>query len=179
MRQEFDEVESAMVVAPVDLFYGNVMTASVDLGLHPRDAEFLAGKACIPHMHLEALGGGLCKEPCNRIPIKYGLDRKSETLLDGLLEQSYALMPGRTVGVYLCQRGIRDHQCPSGLVRIEIHASVLANGRSADAALFCQQAVLTSLFAAQPSDRYKSSRPCVLPVAAALGAWYLKVSSAR
>jgi hypothetical protein len=54
VRQEFDEVESAMVVAPVDLFYGNVMTASVDLGLHPRDAEFLAGKACIPHMHLEA-----------------------------------------------------------------------------------------------------------------------------
>jgi len=168
-----------MVVAPVDLFYGNVMTAAADPGLHARDAECRAGKACIPHMHLEALGGGLSKGPCNRIPTQCGLERKSETFLDGLLEQSYAHMPGRTVGVYLCQRRIRDHRCPSGRIQIEIHASVLANGRSADVALFCQQAVLPSLFAAQPSDRYKSSRPCALSVAAARGAWYLKVSSAR
>ena len=57
--QEFDEVESAMFVALADLCCGNVMAASTDPRLHACDMEFRTGKASVPHMDLEAVGGGL------------------------------------------------------------------------------------------------------------------------
>ena len=57
------------------------------------------------------------------------------------------------------------------------HLSLVESCRLQAAALFCQQAVLTSLFAARPSDRYKSFRPCILPVAAVL--WGPGISKSR
>ena len=85
VRQEFDKVEPAMFVASVNLFCGNVMAASADPRLHTRDVEFWTGKAHVPHMHFEALGGGLRKKTCDRIPTERGLKRKIETRLDGVL----------------------------------------------------------------------------------------------
>src|SRR6185436_9381092 len=85
--------------------------------------------------HLDASFGGLHEEGRDGAPAEGGLEGKIKALFDRPLQQPHALAPGCAVGVGLSEGRVFLPEAAGRFVRIEILASVLMDGRAADAAL--------------------------------------------
>ena len=124
-----------MFVAPMNVVRRDVVPTSTDPGLHTLDVQFRTGQPHVPDVHLDALFSGLNKKACDGVPAEGGLEGKLKAFIDRPTQQARTLAPGCAVGVRLCQsRGFLSEGA-GHFVRIEILASVLTDGRAADAAL--------------------------------------------
>lgn len=130
-----DEVETAMFVAPMNVLCRDVVPTSPDSGLHTGDVQFRTGQSHVPDVELDILLGGFRKEAGDGISAQGGLKGKIQTLFDRLLQQPEALAPGYAVGFSLCEGRVFFSEGAGRFIRIEIRASVLTDGRAADAAL--------------------------------------------
>jgi hypothetical protein len=76
LRQQLDEVQTAVFKAPMDVLGGDVVAAASDSMLHSFDVQLRTGKANVPDINLDAVGRGLREEARNRVGAERSL--KSE-----------------------------------------------------------------------------------------------------
>src|SRR5260221_714887 len=135
LRQEMNQVQPAVLVAPADVLLGNIVAARAHPRAHAREVQLGAGEPDEQQVDLRALFRGLREQLRERAPSERRLEGEIETLGDGSLEQPAALLPGGTVRLRLFHAGARGHQRPRGFVGVVVLPAELADRRAADAAL--------------------------------------------
>src|SRR5262245_45612069 len=135
LRQQVNEVQPAVLVAPADVAFGNVVPAGAHPRAHARDVQLGTGEADVQEMHRRALFRALSEELRERISAQRGLEGEVEPLRDRALEQPAALVPGGGVGLGLLHARPRGHHPARGLVGVVVLAAELAYRSAAYAAL--------------------------------------------
>src|SRR5882672_12896451 len=130
-----DQVEPAVLVAPADVLFGNVVAAPTHAGPDARDMQFGTGESHVPDAQFEPLRGRFGQQTRDRVRAERGLERVIEPFGEGPLQEPAALMPRGAVGLDLTQARIGCHQRAGRLVRVVVFAAEAAQGRAADTAL--------------------------------------------
>ncbi len=111
------------------------MPAPSDAAGHPGKMAFGGVQPSVPDPHLEALVERRVQEPGHRVSSEGGLEGEVLALRDGVLEQSFALLPGASVRCCLAQRRGGSHDASRRLVGIEVVRLVSTQSGPTDAAL--------------------------------------------
>jgi len=85
VRQEFDQLQPALVKASSDIDFGDIVSAPGYPRANPLQMVFRCGQADVPDADLEALPGGLFEQASQTFATQGGLKVVIQPLGDGAL----------------------------------------------------------------------------------------------
>ena len=137
MGLKVKELQAALIKAPADVSFGDVVSAMGHASFDPGQVVLRRGQSDVPDVDLKALAGRLFEQFGKAAATQRGLEVVIQPLCNGLLQQLFAFVPGCTVGLGVAQVRVRRADGRSRFVWVEIVAAARTDGGAADAAFAC------------------------------------------